>query len=80
MTYQIRFETAAREELATAIQWYEEQRLGLGRELLDSVDEATERLVNNPGISTSVPGCPPDLPVRRIFVREASSSGQASES
>lgn len=68
MTRRIRIESAAREELSAAIDWYEEQRPGLGCELLDSVDDAIGRFLDNPGIGTRVPGCPPDLPAHRVFV------------
>jgi plasmid stabilization system protein ParE len=69
MTRSVRIEATAREELAAAVQWYEEQRSGLGAEFLDSVHDAITRLIETPGIALRVPGCPADLPARRIFVR-----------
>ena len=68
MTCHIRIESAAREELAAAVQWYEEHRPGLGAELLDSVHDAINRLLEAPGIALRVPGCPADLPARRVLV------------
>ena len=69
MTRRVRIESAAREELAAAVQWYEEQRPGLGGEFLDSVHEAITRLIETPGIALRVPGCPADLPARRVLVK-----------
>lgn len=69
MSRRVSIERAAREELAAAMEWYEERRPGLGEELLDSVDEAIIRLLENPGISFPIPGCPPGFPARRMLVK-----------
>lgn len=42
MTRLVRFEPAARLELAEAADWYDEQRRGLGSEFLDTIDRAVE--------------------------------------
>jgi toxin ParE1/3/4 len=41
-------EREAREELAAAAAWYDEQRPGLGDELLLAVEEALERIASAP--------------------------------
>ena len=41
-------EREGRAELATAAAWYEEQRPGLGDELLQAVEEALERIAQAP--------------------------------
>jgi toxin ParE1/3/4 len=69
MTRRLRIEQEAREELASAVGWYEQQRAGLGGELLDAVNEALARILEDPSISIPVPGRPADASVRRIFVR-----------
>ncbi len=69
MSSRLRIEAAAKEELAAAIAWYEEQRPGLGGELLDEVDATFLRILEGPDMSTPVPACPPDLPARRLFVK-----------
>ena len=40
MALPIRLDPEARAELVAAVAWYDEQRLGLGRELLATVHEA----------------------------------------
>jgi plasmid stabilization system protein ParE len=65
----IRLEAAATEELAAAIAWYDEQRPGLGDALLAAVDEAIERLANEPDGGLRVPGLPEDSLVRKVFVK-----------
>ena len=69
MTRRVRIESAAREELAAAVQWYEEQRPGLGGAFLDSVHDAIARILETPGIALCVPGCPAALPARRVLVK-----------
>ena len=44
MSRQLRNVRAAREELAAAVRWFEEQRPGLGAELYDEVVATTARL------------------------------------
>lgn len=69
MTLRIQIEAAARQELAAAVAWYEEQQPGLGAEFLESVDVAVTSLIETPGLALRVPGCPADLPVQRTLVK-----------
>ncbi|MGZ3424375.1 MAG: type II toxin-antitoxin system RelE/ParE family toxin [Polyangiales bacterium] len=48
MRLPIRFRPEAEEDLRLAIEWYEEQRAGLGGELLDDVGETMERIARLP--------------------------------
>lgn len=48
MTRTPRFRPEAEEDLRLAIAWYEEQREGLGDELLDDVGETIERIERLP--------------------------------
>lgn len=52
MTRTVRNLPAAREELAAAVCWYEEQRPGLGAEFFDSVVHATSLIQAQPEIGT----------------------------
>jgi plasmid stabilization system protein ParE len=42
-------EPEAEADLLEAFEWYEKQREGLGREFFECVDDALERVANNPG-------------------------------
>lgn len=48
MTRRLRFRPEAEEDLRLAIAWYEEQREGLGDELLEDVGETIERIERLP--------------------------------
>ena len=48
MTRGLRVRPEAEEELLAAAEWYESRKLGLGAELVAAVDEALERIVENP--------------------------------
>ena len=52
MTHRIRNLTAAREEFAAAVLWYEQQRPGLGGEFFDAIVESTSLIQNNPESGT----------------------------
>lgn len=52
MTYRIRNLTPAREEFEAAVQWYEEQRAGLGGEFFDAIVESISLIQDNPEIGT----------------------------
>lgn len=52
MTRAIRSLRAAGEEFAAAVEWYEEQRVGLGAEFFDAVAETTARIQSHPEIGT----------------------------
>ena len=66
MSKRIRIDAAAREELSAAACWYEEQRRGLGRELVDAIDEAMSRVARLGPDCRPVFGVDPDLGVRRV--------------
>jgi toxin ParE1/3/4 len=65
----VQVEAKARAELHAAISWYEEQAPGLGTVLWESVDEVLRRLQTTPDGSTTVPGVPSELGVRRAFTQ-----------
>ena len=69
MTLPFRTESEAAAELEDAVVWYEEQRVGLGDEFLEAVDDALAFIARWPRTGTPVPDVPPDLSVRRAPVR-----------
>jgi plasmid stabilization system protein ParE len=62
---QLRNVRAAREELATAVRWFEEQRSGLGAEFYGEVVATTDRLRAFPEGGTPIS---PDQLTRRVIV------------
>ena len=56
---------AASEEFAAAVEWYEEQRKGLGADFYDAVIEATFLIEDQPDIGVS----DPDTQTRRVMVK-----------
>lgn len=58
----------AEAEMAHAARWYEQQRIGLGLDLLAAVDVAMVRIEENPRIGSRAPGVE-DADIRRVFVR-----------
>ena len=66
MTKPIRVDAAAKAELRAAARWYEEQREGLGRELISAIDEALVRVARLGADCRPVFGVDPDLGVRRV--------------
>ncbi|MFH1264532.1 MAG: type II toxin-antitoxin system RelE/ParE family toxin [Planctomycetota bacterium] len=50
MTFPLLVNPEAEDDLANAYRWHEEQRSGLGREFLDRVEEAFERIRRTPEI------------------------------
>ena len=64
----LRIGREAKAELAAAFRWYEEQRLGLGRDFLDMVDRALTRIEVDPGVGSRVAAVSDDG-IRRIPVR-----------
>jgi plasmid stabilization system protein ParE len=48
MEYVLVFRPEVRDELDEAYSWYETQKLGLGEELLDCVDDALDRICLSP--------------------------------
>jgi toxin ParE1/3/4 len=69
VTLPFRIESEAAAELEEAAAWYEKQRIGLGRELLDAVNDALTFIARWPRAGAAVPDVPPDVPVRRVPVR-----------
>lgn len=61
-------EREAEEELAAAVDWYEDQEPGLGAALVANVDEAVARLLRDEPIGLNVPGVAANLPVRRTLL------------
>ena len=64
MTRRPVFRPQADQEVQSARQWYEEQRLGLGIEFAKAIDEAVERIASNPLAFPAVHG-----ETRRAVVR-----------
>ena len=69
MTKPVRFDAEAESELAATFCWYEEQRPGLGANLLLAVDAAVTTIVESPAAHGLVPDLPAALAVRRVRVR-----------
>jgi toxin ParE1/3/4 len=66
----LRFDQRAVEEFIAAVDWYEDRLAGLGREFINAVDRAVERLVENPGLGGPVPGVDPELGTRRLLLQK----------
>jgi plasmid stabilization system protein ParE len=61
----IRIHSDASTELAEAVRWYESKRPGLGRDLLDDVASAIDRIARNPECGSSMTA---DQRTRRVLV------------
>jgi toxin ParE1/3/4 len=48
VNYELVLQSEAIIDIQTAFEWYEEQRSGLGHELIEEVEEALERLSRHP--------------------------------
>ena len=59
----------AKQELRDASRWYEEQRDGLGRALLDEFDERLALALDRPQAGTVVGSTTQGLPIRRHRLR-----------
>lgn len=66
MSKPIRIDSAAHQELRGAALWYEEQRRGLGHELVAAIDEAMGRVARLGADCRPVFGVAPELGVRRV--------------
>lgn len=64
MTRQVVFRRVARSEFDEAVAWYEGERVGLGLEFKDAVDEVLARIAATPLIFRAMRG-----PVRRAVVK-----------
>jgi toxin ParE1/3/4 len=69
MSKPLRIDAEAHEELWAAISWYEQQRVGLGREFLAAVDRTYDQIDESPRTWPLAPGIPEHLGVRRQLVR-----------
>lgn len=65
----VRIEPEAKQELASAAEWYELRREGLGRELLSEVDAVLAAIARDPLRFPPYPGVDPSLSVRRASTR-----------
>ena len=68
MKLPLRISQEADAEMAEAVRWYEEHRVGLGGEFLAAVDAAVAWIEENPRIGSRTPGVH-DEDIRRVFVR-----------
>jgi len=64
-----RVESEATAELLEAADWYEERRIGLGREFLEAIDETLAFVGSWPRSGKRIPDVSHDLPFRRFPVR-----------
>lgn len=62
----LRFDPEATAELDAAMAWYENQRLGLGHDLLSAVRDAFAAIQRSPGVGTPVAA---RLRSRRVLVK-----------
>lgn len=69
MTRPLRAEEEAIRELEEAVRWYEDQRPGLGDELLAEIESTLQRIERWPGAGAPVPRVPAELSVRRAPVK-----------
>jgi len=65
VTRSLRIHSNASAELAEAVRWYESRRPGLGRDLLDEVATAIDRVGENPEAANSMSA---DHKTRRLLV------------
>jgi toxin ParE1/3/4 len=63
------FHPEARAELDAAVEWYEQERAGLGAELLDGVEEALRNVAEHPTPGTRVAAHLPEH-LRRLLLLE----------
>ena len=64
MAVEVRFSAKARIELENAIEWYENQKINLGMEFLNAVENAVSKIKSNPDRFPSK-----NLPVRHLPLR-----------
>lgn len=68
MTFPVEFSAEAEEELDVAAVWFEEQRLGLGSEFLDAIEEVLSLLAEWPRTGSIIEDTPANLEIRRAPV------------
>lgn len=66
MSFSLRFETIALQELKQAARWYDECRSGLGQQFMDAVDQLIVRVLENP---YAFPKSPNHALVRRAVMK-----------
>ena len=64
MSYLVRIRPEAERDVRDAVSWHEEQRAGLGRELVLELDAVYERLAENPRLYADI-----HRGIRRAIVR-----------
>lgn len=69
MSFIIRVEGSAQDELRAAVLWYDAQRPGLGVELLEEIERTFAILQAHPFIGGLVPYASESADVRRLLVR-----------
>lgn len=65
MTLPIEFSAEAGDELDHATSWYDEERQGIGSDVMDAIDAALETLAAWPHAGAPVDDVPADFEVRR---------------
>lgn len=63
------FAPSVEEEIEAAGDYYEDQRQGLGSEFLDALEDALQRLVEQPQAHGFVPDTEPEEEIRQVVVR-----------
>jgi plasmid stabilization system protein ParE len=69
MTKPIRIDSEAENELNAACDWYEQQCVGLGNELLQAIHEIVARVADYPSSGALHPHVSKDLGARRMLVK-----------
>ena len=64
----VRFAPEVTDELAEAVLWYEDRRLGLGRELLDEIEAVLPLIAERPRSFPRLQGVDPALEIRRALL------------
>ena len=68
MTKPVIVDDAALRELERGARWYDQERAGLGDELVDKVDAIFDALPTGKLHALRIPGLSSEPPVRRVFV------------
>lgn len=68
MTLSIRFEPEASSEVASAANWYEDQRSGLGSDFVGAVDGTANRIAQQRVLGLRLPALDRSSTVRRVAI------------
>lgn len=68
MTFPVEFSAEAEEELDFAAVWFDEQRLGLGSEFLEAIEDVLSLLAEWPRTGSIIEDTPANLEIRRAPV------------